>query len=187
MLAAPNSGLLNQLYRDLTGAAAGAHFLNIYSFPGLVFVISCYTFPYVFVLIANALDRTPGDLEDASAILGGKSWDTTRRIAIPLALPALVAGALVAFLEAMTQFGAPAILGDAGRLPHHDHQNLEPVPVSGQARAAAAASLPLLILTVILLRAQHMVLGRRGYAVVGGKTSEPRIVRSAVTNGWRSA
>ena len=95
LLAAPNSGLLNQLYRELTGAAPDSHLLNIYTFTGLVFVISCYTFPYVFVLVANALDRTPGDLEDASAILGGRTWDTARRITIPLALPALVAGALV--------------------------------------------------------------------------------------------
>jgi iron(III) transport system permease protein len=110
LLAAPNSGLLNQLYRQITDAAADSHLLNIYSFAGLVFVISCYTFPYVFVLVANALDRTPGDLEDASAILGGSTWDTARRITIPLALPAVLAGALVAFLQAMTLFGSPAIL-----------------------------------------------------------------------------
>src|SRR4029450_3994104 len=110
LLAAPNSGLLNQLYRELTGAGQEFHLLNIYSFAGLVFVISCYTFPYVFVLVANSLDRTPGDLEDASAILGGKAWDTARRITIPLALPSMLAGALVAFLQAMTLFGSPAIL-----------------------------------------------------------------------------
>jgi iron(III) transport system permease protein len=39
---------------------------------------------------------------------------------------------------------------------------------------AAAASLPLLVLTVILLRAQAMILGRRGYSVVGGKFGTPR-------------
>src|SRR5690349_20939532 len=70
ILAAPNSGLLNQLYRLITGVPQDEYLLNIYSLPGLIFVISCYTFPYVFVLIANALDRIPGDLEDASAMLG---------------------------------------------------------------------------------------------------------------------
>ena len=108
LLAAPNSGLLNQFYRALTGADADEHLFDIYSLPGLIFVISCYTFPYVFVLVANALDRIPGDLEDASAILGGRTWVTARRITIPLALPALLAGALVAFLQAMTLFGSPA-------------------------------------------------------------------------------
>ena len=177
LLAAPNSGLLNQLFRDLTGADAATHLLNIYSFSGLVFVISCYTFPYVFVLVANALDRTPGDLEDASSILGGGTWMTARRVTIPLALPALAAGALVAFLEAMTQFGTPAILA----MPAGFHTMTTKIwslfEFPPHPELAAAASLPLLLLTVILLRAQHMVLGRRSYAVVGGKNSEPRLVR----------
>ncbi len=177
LLAAPNSGLLNQLYREVTGAEPDFHLLNIYSFSGLVFVISCYTFPYVFVLVANALDRTPGDLEDASAILGGKAWDTARRITIPLALPAVLAGALVAFLQAMTLFGSPAILA----MPAGFHTMTTKIwslfQFPPKPELAAAASLPLLVLTIILLRAEHVVLGRRGYSVVGGKNSEPRIVR----------
>src|SRR5215207_9155938 len=110
LLAAPNSGLINKVYRIVTGAEPDEYLLNIYSFPGLIFVVACYTFPYVFVLVANALDRTPGELEDASSVLGGGTWVTARRVTIPLALPALLAGALVAFLQAMTLFGSPAIL-----------------------------------------------------------------------------
>src|SRR6185503_1450552 len=110
LLAAPNSGLLNQVFRSITGAPRDEHLFNIYSFPGLIFVIACYTFPYVFVLVANALDRTPSELEDASSVLGGGTWVTARRITVPLALPALLAGGLVAFLQAMTLFGSPAIL-----------------------------------------------------------------------------
>src|SRR5476649_2721705 len=82
LLAAPNSGLLNKAYRAFTGAPQEEHLFNIYSLTGIIFVVSCYTFPYVFVLVANALDRIPGELEDASAILGGKSWYTARRVTI---------------------------------------------------------------------------------------------------------
>src|SRR6202022_2208551 len=177
LLAAPNSGLLNQAYRAVTGAESDEHLFNIYTLPGLIFVISCYTFPFVFVLVANALDRIPGDLEDASSILGGSAWTTARRVTIPLAMPALLAGALVAFLQAMTLFGSPAILA----IPAGFHTmttkiwslfNYPPKP-----ELAAAASLPLLVLTVLLLRAQHRILGRRGYSVVGGKQGDPRLVR----------
>src|SRR5262249_15162188 len=110
LLAAPNSGLLNKLARSAFGLESDEHLFNIYTFPGLIFVIACYTFPYVFVLVANALDRMPSDLEDASSVLGGRTWATARRITIPLVLPAVLAGALVAFLQAMTLFGSPAIL-----------------------------------------------------------------------------
>ncbi len=164
----------------ITGVPREEHLLNIYSFPGLIFVIACYTFPYVFVLVANALERMPGDLEDASAILGGRTWDTARRITVPLVLPAILAGALVAFLQAMTLFGSPAILA----LPAGFHTMTTKIwslfQYPPKPELAAAASLPLLVLTVILLRAEHMILGRRSYAVLGGKNSDPRIIRL----GW---
>src|SRR3954449_864573 len=182
LLAAPNSGLLNKLYRMLSGAEMDEHLFNIYSFPGLIFVIACYTFPYVFVLVANALDRTPSELEDASAILGGNTWVTARRVTIPLVLPALLAGALVAFLQAMTLFGSPAILA----LPAGFHTMTTKIwslfQYPPKPELAAAASLPLLILTVMLLRAEHMILGRRSYAVLGGKNSAPRLIH---LGGWR--
>ncbi len=180
LLAAPNSGLINKAWRALSGMSQDEYLFNIYSLPGLIFVVSCYTFPYVFVLIANALDRIPGDLEDASSVLGGRTWTTARRVTIPLALPALLAGALVAFLQAMTLFGSPAILA----IPAGFHTmttkiwslfNYPPKP-----ELAAAASIPLLVLTIALLRAEHRILGRRGYSVVGGKQGDPRLVRL----GW---
>ena len=177
LLAAPNSGLLNQLYRSVSGAQNDEHLLNIYSISGLIFVLSCYTFPYVFVLMANALERIPSDLEDASAILGGSTWHTARRVTIPLALPALVAGALIAFLQAMTLFGSPAILA----LPAGFHTMTTKIwslfQYPPKPELAAAASLPLLLLTVVLLRAEHLILGRRGYSVLGGRPGEARPVR----------
>src|SRR5262252_6073501 len=176
LLAAPNSGLLNKIFRAVTGAPQDEYLFNIYTLEGLIFVISCYTFPYVFVLLANALDRIPGDLEDASAILGGGAWTTARRVTIPLAMPAVLAGALIAFLQAMTLFGSPAILA----LPAGFHTMTTKIwslfQYPPKLELAAAASLPLLVLTVALLRAEGVILGRRGYSVVGGRQGDPRRV-----------
>ena len=182
LLAAPNSGLLNQLFRFVTGAEADEHLFNIYSMTGIVFVISCYTFPFVFVLVANALDNMPGELEDASAILGGRTWTTARRVTIPLALPALVAGALIAFLQAMTLFGSPAILA----LPAGFHTMTTKIwslfQYPPKLELAAAAAVPLLLLTILLLQGQKFLLGRRGFSVVGGKYGAPRRVEM---KAWR--
>src|SRR5712675_262139 len=176
LLAAPNSGLLNKIYRAVTGAPQDEYLFNIYTLQGLIFVISCYTFPFVFVLVANALDRIPGDLEDASSILGGNAWTTARRVTIPLAMPALLAGALVAFLQAMTLFGSPAILA----IPAGFHTMTTKIwslfQYPPKLQLAAAASMPLLLLTIMLLRAESFLLGRRGYSVVGGKQSDPRLI-----------
>ena len=95
-------------------------------------------------------------------------------------MPALLAGALVAFLQAMTLFGSPAILA----LPAGFHTMTTKIwslfQYPPKPELAAAASLPLLILTVFLLRAEQMILGRRGYAVVGGRQGDARLIRLGV-------
>lgn len=177
ILAAPNSGLINVLYRYLAGAQPDTTLVNIYTFGGLVFAIACYTFPYVFTLVANGLDRVPSDLEDASSILGGRTATTLRRITIPLVLPAMLAGSLIAILQALTMFGSPAILA----LPAGFHVITTKIwslfqypPKPG---LAAAAALPLLVITVLLLQGKSWILGRKGYTVLGGKSGSPRVTR----------
>ncbi|AEG92678.1 ABC transporter permease [Ramlibacter tataouinensis] len=178
ILAAPNSGLINVFWRWAAGGQPyDAPLVNIYSFGGLVFAIACYTFPYVFTLVANGLDRVPADLEDASAILGGRAWTTLRKITFPLVLPAVLAGALIAILQALTMFGSPAILA----LPAGFHVITTKIwslfqfpPKPG---LAAAAALPLLLITVLLLQGKSWILGRKGYTVLGGKSGAPRISR----------
>jgi iron(III) transport system permease protein len=144
---------------------------------GLVFAIACFTFPYVFTLVANALDRVPSDLEDASAILGGKAMTTLRNVTIPLVLPAMLAGTLIAVLQSLTMFGSPAILA----LPAGFHVITTKIwslfQFPPRLGLAAAAAIPLLVLTILLLRAQKAILGRRGYTVLGGKSGTPRVTK----------
>src|SRR5258708_26971468 len=77
----------------------------------------------------------------------------------------------------MTLFGSPAILA----IPAGFHTMTTKIwslfNYPPKAELAAAASLPLLVLTVLLLRAESLILGRRGYSVVGGKQGNPRLVR----------
>ena len=78
---------------------------------------------------ARASSRTP------RRCWAAKTWETARRITVPLALPALLAGALVAFLQAMNLFGSPAILAIPAGFHTLTTAHLEPVPVSAEARA----------------------------------------------------
>ncbi len=177
ILAAPNSGLINVAYRSLFGLQPYEYLVDIYTFEGLVFAIACYTFPYIFTLVVNALERVPSDLEDASSMLGGRLSVTLRRVTIPLVLPAILAGTMIAILQALTMFGSPAIIA----LPAGFHVITTKIwslfqypPKPG---LAAAAALPLLIVTVLLLWGQARILGRRGYTTLGGKNSDPRIAK----------
>ena len=181
LLAAPNSGLINIWARRAFGWEEFDYLVDIYTMEGVAFCIACYTFPYVFTLLANALDTIPADMEDASHILGGGFWTTARRITLPLVLPALLAGVLVAFLQALTIFGTPAILA----LPSGFHTLTTKIwslfHYPPQTHLAAAAAVPLLVVTLLVLKAQRMLLGRRSFVVVGGKNNPPRLIRL----GWK--
>jgi iron(III) transport system permease protein len=143
----------------------------------MVFVMALYTFPYVFTFVANSLDMIPSELEEASAIFGARTWRTAAHITLPLVLPALLAGFLVAFLQSMTLFGTPAILALPAGVDTMTTKIWSLFQFPPQPGLAAAASLPLLLITVILLRAQTAIMGRRGYSIIGGKSSGMRTIR----------
>ena len=175
MLAGPNAGYLNQLYRDLTGAEGPL--LNIFSMPGLIFVVAIYTFPYVYIMIANTLGLIASDLEDAAAILGAGRLQVARTITLPMVLPAILSGFILAVLQALALFGSPAILALPAGFHTVTTQMWSFFQYPPRADLAAAFSIPLLLATALLLLLQKKLLGRRGYAAVGGKGGQRRIIR----------
>ena len=178
LLAGPNAGLLNQFYRTLTGSEQAL--LNIFTMPGLIFVMAIYSFPYVFSMIANVCELIPSDLEDAAVILGAKKLQIARTITLPLALPALVSGFIVAFLHSLSLFGAPAILGLPAGIHTITTQIWTFFQYPPRLDLAAAFSVPLLLATMLLLALQKKILGKKGFSTVGGKGGQRRLIRL----GW---
>jgi len=179
LLGGPNAGLLNHWYYALLGLKPfeATPLVDIFSAWGIVFVTALYTFPYVFTFVATSLDLIPSELEEASAILGAPAWRTALDITLPLVTPALMAGFLVAFLQSMTLFGPAAILALPASIDPMTTQIWSLFQFPPKLGLAAAASLPLLVITVVLLRVQSAIMGRRGYSVVGGKSTGQRLIR----------
>src|SRR5947209_12092549 len=174
MLAGPNAGYINKLWRSLTGADEGL--FNIFSMPGLVFVVTIYTFPYVYIMIANTLALIASDLEEAAAILGAGRLVVACTVTLQMVAPALLSGFILSVLQALALFGSPAILA----LPAGFHTITTQIWTFFQfppkTEMAAAFSMPLLLATALLLLVQKRLLGRRGYAAVGGKGGQRRTI-----------
>jgi iron(III) transport system permease protein len=178
LLAGPNAGLINKWWKDLTGS--DAPLFNVYSIAGLIFVTFLYTFPYVFALMVNALDLVSSDMEEAAGILGASPLRASLTITLPLVAPAILSGFILAFLQSFTLFGSPAILA----LPAGIHTMTTRIWALFQfpphLELAAAYSVPLLLMTILLLGLQRRLLARRGYATVVGKS----VVRRPLQLGW---
>jgi iron(III) transport system permease protein len=172
MLAGPNAGFLNKLWRTLTGAEEAL--VNIFSMTGLVFVVTMYTFPYVYIMIANTLALIASDLEEAAAILGAGRLTVALTVTLPMVTPALVSGFILAVLQALALFGSPAILAMPAGFHTITTQIWALFHFPPKVEMAAAFSIPLLLATALLLLLQKRLLGRRGYAAVGGKGGQRR-------------
>src|SRR5207302_6412023 len=62
------------------------------------------------VCSSDLLELVPAEAERSAAILGAGWLRTTWRITLPLVRPAILAGGLMSFLEAIAEFGTPAFL-----------------------------------------------------------------------------
>jgi iron(III) transport system permease protein len=174
LLAGPNAGWLNRVFTALTGAGEGV--LNIYSFPGLVFVVAIYSFPYLFIFTCAALEVVSSELEDAANILGAGTLWTTFRVTLPMVLPAILGGVVVTFLEAIALFGSPALIAVPARINVVTTQLWQFFGTPARPEVAAAYAMPLLVVTVALFAWQRRMMSRKGFVALTGKGGERRIL-----------
>ena len=171
-LFSPNAGLVNRVVRDVLGVPALT--FNVFSMSGLVLVTTLHTFPFVYLLAASALESVDASMEESAQILGAGRWRTATAITGPLVAPAVLSGALIAFVNAIALFGSQAIIGLPGRvftLPTRIYALFDYPPQYG---LASAMSLVFVAITVAALALQRRYLARRSFVTVGGKGSRPR-------------
>ncbi len=175
LLTGPNAGWLNRIYVFLTGAEAGP--FNIYSFTGLAVVIALYSFPYIFIFTTAALELVSSEMEDAANILGAGTWRTMRKVTLPLALPAIVGGLIICFLEAIALFGSPALIAIPARFNVVTTQLFQFFSNPVRVEVAAAYAMPLLGITILLILAQRLMTRRKGFVALTGKGGERRPIQ----------
>lgn len=175
LLAGPNAGWLNRAWTFATGAESGP--FNVFSFWGLSFVIAIYVYPLVYIFTSSALDLISSEMEEAAAIHGAGTLKTTMLVTLPLALPAILGAVIIVFLEAMALYGTPALIAIPARFNVVATQLGVFFEHPLRVEVAAAYSLPLVGITIVLLILQRVMLARRGYVAVSGKGGERRRVR----------
>ena len=180
LLAGPNAGALNKAWMALAGSDHG--FLDIFSMTGLVLVYTATIYPLAFIFMHNAFGSMDARMEHAARVLGAGGARVALTITLPLARPAILAAFIITFLEGLTSYGAPAVIGVPARVYVITTQIWSLFQYPPQIALAAALSLPLLIVSIALLAAQRLLLGRRGFTTIHGKAG---LVPRTELGGWR--
>lgn len=79
-------------------------------FWGATFVLTLFTFPYVYLLAGAAFRSLHANLEEASRTLGRTPWQTFWGVTLPAMQPGLMAGALLVALDILAEYGTVALL-----------------------------------------------------------------------------
>lgn len=89
----------------------------LYSLTGIVLLLGTHNAPLVFLTVRAGLRRLPADLVEAAQISGASRTRVLFTIILPLARPAIFAGAALTFVAAAGNFGIQAMLGIPARVP----------------------------------------------------------------------
>ncbi len=167
LLGGPNAGWINKAWMMATGASSGP--FNIFTFWGLALVTALYSFPLIYVFTKSAFDLISTEMEEAAAILGAGPMQTTLRVTLPLALPAILGSLFLVFLEALGLYGTPALIAIPAGFNVVTTQLAAFFENPIRVEVAAAFSMPLVGITIVLLWIQRRLLARKSYVTVGGK------------------
>ena len=173
----PNVGTINQWLRLLFHLGDTPGPLNVYSLPGLIWVLTTFYYPYAFITISRAMEKMDPSLEEASRSAGSSPLKTVWTVTLPLMTPSLIAGALLVFVSAASCYGIPSIIGSPGRVHTVTTRIVEYVSLGkDKLNDATGMAMFLMVVAVIILFISDVVLARKQYITVSGKSVNPAVV-----------
>jgi putative spermidine/putrescine transport system permease protein len=115
-------------------------------------VMSYLWLPYMILPIFAGLERIPNSLLSASEDLGASPFTTFRRVILPLAFPAVVAGSIFTFALTMGDYITPQLVSNTqfiGTVVSNNITNNLPL-------ASAFAVVPIVVMVIYLLIARRL-------------------------------
>src|SRR6185437_12354584 len=109
LMLGPSNGLLNHILRTALGLS-GRGPLDIYSFPGMIFIQGLVIVPTTFLLLGPAFRQMDASLEEAATIAGASRPRLLRSITIPILLPAIGNTILYQFMTLVQSFEVPMFI-----------------------------------------------------------------------------
>lgn len=152
---------------------------EIYGFWGAWLTLTLFTYPYVFLSVRAALRGLDPSLEEAARCLGHGAWRTFFLTTLPQLRPAVIAGALLAALYTISDFGVVTLL----RYDAFTREIYVQYRASFDRTLAAALALLLVAFAILLLAFEARMRGRAAYHRLGsGAARRARLVPLGV---WR--
>jgi iron(III) transport system permease protein len=110
LLLSPQRGPVNDALRGLH-----LPIFNVFSLTGMVFVQSMHVIPVAYLMGTAAFTSMDSSLEEAALASGSPPLRTFRTITLRMARPAILSAALLMFIQTISTFEVPQLIGVPGR------------------------------------------------------------------------
>ena len=172
----PNAGVLNKFLMQVFNLSKAP--FNIYTVGGIVWVLTCFYYPYAFITISRAMEKMDPSLEEASKISGASPIKTLMTITIPMMTPSIIAAGLLVFVASASAFGIPSIIGAPGQIYTVTTRIIDFVHIGSEEGLNDAMVLAVFLMAIanIVLYVTTFVIGKRQYITMSGKSTRPNIV-----------
>ncbi|HEV3184421.1 MAG TPA: iron ABC transporter permease [Xanthobacteraceae bacterium] len=157
----------------VTGAlrAVGLPFESIYGLKGIVTVYALTLYPYVVLPAVAAFKSIDASVEEAAQNLGAPRRRILRTVTLPLALPSILAGGLLVFIEALENFGVPFVLAEDKPILAVEAFKLFVGETADNPASAGVLGVLLIACTVAALLVQRAALARRRFATAARRVA----------------
>ncbi|MCC5889287.1 MAG: iron ABC transporter permease [Alkalibacterium sp.] len=144
---------------------------TIYSFAGVVLVMTLFTYPYVFLITGSAMRKTSSAYEEVSRSLGHNGFTTFFKVILPLLVPSIGASSILVFLYVLSDFGAVSMLRYVTFTSAIYFQR-----AGFDIPSAAVLSLVLIAITLVVLFIEKLVKKKKVYHQSKGMVKEPKTI-----------
>jgi iron(III) transport system permease protein len=139
----PRGGYLPQVLENIFGQPVFTP--SPLGFWGAAFILTLFTYPYVYLLSAAAFRSLHASLEEAARTFGRTPFETLLQVTLPALRPGLVAGALLVALDILAEYGTVALLR------YETFSSAIFVQLSGRYDRSAASVLSGILVTLAIL------------------------------------
>jgi len=179
VLASPRTGYINQLLRMLPFVGGTRGPLNIFSYEGVIFVSVLGFSGLLTVLMLPAFRGIDASLEESARMCGASARTTLFRIIVPLMRPAIVAAFVLSMVRVLSGFETEVFLGTPAGVfvfTNKIYQAMEGLFPPDYPTAFTMVLL-LLAVTFLLVVLNWIIVGRRNYTTITGRSYSARPMR----------
>ncbi len=175
-------GAVQGALRSILGYSSPREFRlpDIRSMTGCILLLGLVLYPYVYLTTRAMFLTQAANLVEVSRTLGTRRNGVFRRVALPLARPAIAVGVSLALMETLNDIGASQFLGVRTLTPsiYSTWINRSDMP------GAAQIALVMLAIVVLLVLVERHARRNQRFATAAQK---PRVMSPTRLRGWRAA